>query len=100
MKKNPYTPKKISLCYSDLQNNCIFDCPLKNASMRGIPIKGPFFLQLCSRNLKKGPKIVSQRAVKFAIILQVAVYNEDLFNNDNKVNKYTRVYVPAVEFLL
>ncbi len=36
--------------YCDLQNNCKFDRPLKNAWMRGIPIQGPFFIQLRSRN--------------------------------------------------
>jgi hypothetical protein len=59
--------------YCDLQNNCKFDRPLKNGWMRGIRIQGPFFTQLRKQELKKGPKIVSQRAVKFAIILQVAV---------------------------
>ncbi len=36
--------------YCDLQNNCKFDRPLKNARMRGIPIQGPFFTQLRRRN--------------------------------------------------
>jgi hypothetical protein len=36
--------------YCDLQNNSKFDRPLQNAWMRGIPIKGPFFILLCSRN--------------------------------------------------
>ncbi len=36
--------------YCDLQNNCKFDRPLKNAWMRGIPIQGPFLIQLRSRN--------------------------------------------------
>jgi hypothetical protein len=40
--------------------------------MRGIPIQGPFFIQLRKQGLKKGPKIVSQREVTFAIILQAA----------------------------
>ncbi len=55
------------------KNNCKFDRPLKNGWMRGIRTQGPFFTQLCKQELKKGPKTVSQRAVKFAIILQVAV---------------------------
>jgi hypothetical protein len=36
--------------YCDLQNDCKFDRPLKNAWMCGIPIQGPFFIQLRSRN--------------------------------------------------
>ncbi len=40
--------------YCDLQNNCSFDRPLKNAWMRGIPIQGPFFLYSCVVGIKKG----------------------------------------------
>ncbi len=46
----------IHTTYCDLQNNCKFDRPLKNAWMRGIPIQCHFFTQLRERNSKKGPK--------------------------------------------
>ncbi len=39
--------------YCDLQNECKFDRPLKNAWMRGIPIQDPFFIQGIK---KRGPK--------------------------------------------
>jgi hypothetical protein len=41
--------------------------------MRGIRIQGPFFTQHRKQELKKGAQNRSQRVVKFAIILQVAV---------------------------
>jgi hypothetical protein len=59
--------------YCDLQNNWKFDRPLKNAWIREGRIQGPFLTQLRKQEFKKGPKIVSQRAVKFPNILQVTV---------------------------